>query len=171
MLEKFFREVIRDIEDPAKGKSLLALAEAPGEDGAVPKPFALGPARRRVRLCGVRTPRGIPSLNLSFGGAGASGTYHSIYDSYAWFSTQMDKDFQYSRLLAQVMGTSMLRMSEAPLVPHDFQAVARVVRQWAGEIKTQYSKLDLSEVNKSNRRTRHSRQAVSGCVWFDSGCG
>jgi len=149
MLEKFFREVIRDIEDPAKGKSLLALAEAPGEDGAVPKPFALGPLGAGSDYVAFVHHAGIPSLNLSFGGAGASGTYHSIYDSYAWFSTQMDKDFQYSRLLAQVMGTSMLRMSEAPLVPHDFQAVARVVRQWAGEIKTQYSKLDLSEVNKS----------------------
>ena len=30
---------------------------------------------------------GIPSLNLSFGRAGNFGTYHSIYDSYAWFTT------------------------------------------------------------------------------------
>jgi N-acetylated-alpha-linked acidic dipeptidase len=148
MLEKFFREVIRDIEDPAKGKSLLALAETPGEDGAV-KPFALGPLGAGSDYVAFVHHAGIPSLNLGFGGAGASGTYHSIYDSYAWFSTQMDKDFQYSRLLAQVMGTSMLRMSEAPLVPHEFLAVARVVRQWAGEIKTQYAKLDLAEVSKA----------------------
>jgi N-acetylated-alpha-linked acidic dipeptidase len=149
MLEGFFREVIRDIEDPAKGKSLLAIAEGANEDGAPGKPFALGPLGAGSDYVAFVHHAGVPSLNLGFGGAGASGTYHSIYDSYAWFSTQMDKDFQYSRLLAQVMGTSMLRMSEAPLVPHDFRPVARVVREWLGEIKAKYTKLDLSEVTKS----------------------
>jgi N-acetylated-alpha-linked acidic dipeptidase len=152
MLEQFFTGVIRDIEDPAKGKSLLALAaEAPGEDGVTTagQPFALGPLGAGSDYVAFVHHAGIPSLNLGFSRPGGSGTYHSIYDSYAWFATQMDKDFQYSRLLAQVMATSILRLSEAPLIPHDFRAVARVVRQWTGEIKTQYAKLDLSELSKA----------------------
>ena len=149
MLEKFFTEVIRDIEDPAKGKSLLSLAEAPDEKGAAGKPFELGPLGAGSDYVAFVHHAGIPSLNLSFGRAGNFGTYHSIYDSYAWFITQMDKDFQYARVMAQLVGTSMLRMSEAPLAPHDFRAVARAVRQWTGEIKTQYGKLDLTEVTKA----------------------
>ncbi len=149
MLEKFFTDVIRDIEDPAKGKSLLALAEAAGEDGSAGKPFALGPLGAGSDYVAFVHHAGVPSLNLGFGAPGSAGTYHSIYDSYAWFSQHMDKDFQYARLLAQVMGTSMLRMSEAALLPHDFRAVGRVVREWAGEIKAQYGKLDLGEVMKA----------------------
>ena len=149
VFEKFFSEVMRDIEDPAKGKSLLALAEAPGEDGAAGKPFALGPLGAGSDYVAFVHHAGIPSLNLGFGAEGSAGTYHSIYDSYAWFSRHMDKDFQYARLLAQVMGTSMLRMSETPRLPHDFLAVARVVRQWATDIKVQYTKLDLGEVMKA----------------------
>ena len=146
MLEGFFHDVIRDIDDPAKGKSLLALAEAPGDNGGAGTPFALGPLGAGSDYVAFLHHAGVPSLNLGFNGAGASGTYHSIFDSYAWFAKHMDKDFQYSRLLSQVIGTSMLRMSEAPLVPHDFRAVARVIRAWTAEIKAQYGKLDLGEV-------------------------
>ena len=149
MLEKFFGDVIRDIEDPAKGKSLLDLAESPGENGTPGKPFALTALGAGSDYVAFVHHAGIPSLNVAFSGPGSSGTYHSIYDSYAWFSQHMDKDFQYARLLAQVVGTSMLRVSEAPLIPHDFLAVARVVREWVAEIKTQHDKLDLAEVIKA----------------------
>ena len=147
MLEQFFGNVMRDIEDPAKGKSLLELAGL-AEDGTKAQAFALGPLGAGSDYVAFVHHAGIPSLNLGFGGRGASGTYHSIYDSYAWFSQHMDKDFQYARLLAQVMATSMFRMAEAPLAPFDFRAVARVVREWAGELRTTHGKVDLGEVFK-----------------------
>ena len=144
MLENFFAEVMRDIEDPGKGKSLLSIAEAPPEGAKEGKPFALGPLGAGSDYVAFVHHAGIPSLNLGFNKEGASGTYHSIYDSYEWFSRHMDKDFVYARVLAQVMATSMLRMSEASLVPHDFRAVARVVRTWAAEIKAQYPAIEMA---------------------------
>jgi N-acetylated-alpha-linked acidic dipeptidase len=161
LLETFFSEVIRDIDDPAKGKSLLALAEAPGEDGAPGKPFALGALGAGSDYVAFLHHAGIPSLNLGFAAAGSSGTYHSIYDSYAWFSQHMDKDFQYSRLLSQVVGTAMLRMSEAESLPYDFRAVARAVRHWAAEIEKQHN-LDLREVMEAAAKLEAAAEQLTG---------
>jgi N-acetylated-alpha-linked acidic dipeptidase len=71
---------------------------------------------------------------MSFSQPGANGTYHSIYDSYAWFSAHMDPDFAYAKALAQVKTTAMLRLSEAAILPMEFGAVQRAVKEWVEEI-------------------------------------
>ncbi|MEP7367052.1 MAG: M28 family peptidase [Acidobacteriota bacterium] len=85
---------------------------------------------------------GIASLNMGFSSGNGAGTYHSIYDSPAWFLNHMDKDFVYSRKLSQVTSTAILRASEAAIIPVSFSAVERNVRKWIAEAKG----IDISAV-------------------------
>ncbi|MBL8296232.1 MAG: M28 family metallopeptidase [Bryobacterales bacterium] len=130
MLNTFFREVMRDNVDPQSNRDLLTLAE---EDDKKPR-FKLSPMGAGSDYVAFLHHAGIASLNIGFNKAGGNGTYHSIYDSVAWFTAHMDSDFQYSRALAQVMGTAMLRMSQAPVLPFEFGTVESTVREWTEEL-------------------------------------
>lgn len=130
MLETFFREVMRDNADPQSNKSLLALAE----EGDKKERFRLSPMGAGSDYVAFLHHAGIASLNIGFNKAGGNGSYHSIYDSFTWFTTHMDPDFQYARALAQVMGTAMLRMAQAPVLPFEFAAVESTVREWMEEL-------------------------------------
>jgi N-acetylated-alpha-linked acidic dipeptidase len=118
-LEAFFAEVMRD--------SL--------ESRDRPEKTELSPLGAGSDYVAFVHHAGIASLNMGFGGAGGSGTYHSIYDSPAWFLHHMDKDFVYSRKLSQVTSTAILRASEAAIVPIAFSAVERNVRKWIADAK------------------------------------
>lgn len=131
VLEKMFAEVVRDTGVPADGK-----------------PMTLGPLGAGSDYVAFVHHAGIPSLNLGFSQPGNAGTYHSIYDSYAWFAAHMDKDFEFSRKLAQVTATTMLRLSESAVVPFDFGAVARSTREWTAQLAKDHPKLNLSPVNQ-----------------------
>lgn len=126
-LEAFFAEVMRDALE-AKDR---------------PEKTELGPLGAGSDYVAFVHHAGIASLNMGFGGSGGSGTYHSIYDSTAWFLAHMDKDFVASRKLSQVTATALLRASEAAVVPVGFAAVERNVRQWITGAK---EKLDIAPV-------------------------
>jgi len=126
-LEAFFAEVMRDALE-AKDR---------------PEKTELNPLGAGSDYVAFVHHAGIASLNMGFGSAGGSGTYHSIYDSPAWFLRHMDKDFVYSRKLSQVTATAILRGSEAPVIPVEFSAVERNVRKWIAGAK---DKLDTAPV-------------------------
>ena len=155
-LEVFLREVARDVKDPKSGKTLLEIAETPAEGETKPGRFRLSPLGAGSDYVAFIHHAGIASLNLGFGQPGSAGTYHSIYDSYAWFSAHMDKDFAYSKALAQVKATAMLRLSEASVLPLEFGAVERSVREWAKEIAGseagKKAKLDFSAIEAELQR-------------------
>src|SRR4029453_17944394 len=56
---------------------------------------------------------GIPSLNLGFGGEDGGGVWHSIYDSFHWYTTFSDTAFVYGRALAQTVGLATMRLAPA----------------------------------------------------------
>jgi N-acetylated-alpha-linked acidic dipeptidase len=80
---------------------------------------------------------GIASLNLGFGneGAGSDGVYHSIYDDIHWVSRFGDSSFGYGRTLAQTVGTVVMRLAGAEVVPFEFTGLADAVGRYAGEVK------------------------------------
>ena len=55
----------------------------------------------------------LASLNLGFGGESPGGVYHSVYDSFEWYTKYSDGEFVYGRTLSQLTGTAVLRLSEA----------------------------------------------------------
>jgi N-acetylated-alpha-linked acidic dipeptidase len=139
-LERFVNEVARDLNDPVTGRSLIEARRA--ARGAAPVAANSGdPGTLRLGALGAGSDYvafihhiGASSLNLSFGGEGGGGVYHSTYDSFRWFERFSDGDFAYGRALAQVMVLSLMRLADAPVLPYDFGSLARTVRGYADDI-------------------------------------
>lgn len=103
---------------------------------------------------------GIASLNIGFGGDGGGGIYHSIYDSFAWYTRFSDGTFEYSRALAQVGGTMMLRLADATILPFEFTNLAETIGGYVDEVgKLPHPGVDLSPLQKSLSRLQ---QAANG---------
>jgi N-acetylated-alpha-linked acidic dipeptidase len=76
----------------------------------------------------------IASLDVGFGGDSPGGIYHSVYDSYYWFTHFADGDFTYSAALSRVTGTALLRLADADVLPFEFKGTAAALRQYVDEI-------------------------------------
>ena len=76
----------------------------------------------------------IASLDLGFGGDGGGGVYHSIYDSYYWFTHFSDGDFTHSVALSRVIGTALLRLADADVLPFEFKGTASALENYADDI-------------------------------------
>jgi len=139
LLEEFLRQVMRDVRDPSTAETLLAVREKD-------RKLRVSPPGAGSDYVAFLHHLGIPVLNLGFNAPGSQGTYHSIYDSYAWFTKHMDRDFRYSRGFAQLMATAVLRLSEAVILPHDLSSLHRSLAAYAEELKKAHPKLNLSPV-------------------------
>jgi N-acetylated-alpha-linked acidic dipeptidase len=79
---------------------------------------------------------GIPCLNLGFDDeSNDEGVYHSIYDDYFWYSHYADTNFAYGRALAQTIGTTVLRLANAEVIPFEFVDLADVVQKYTKELQ------------------------------------
>lgn len=62
---------------------------------------------------------GIPSLSFGFGGEAEDSPiyhYHSNYDSYHWMAEFGDPGFIYHKTMAQILGLSIAKLTESPLI-------------------------------------------------------
>jgi len=78
---------------------------------------------------------GIASLNLAFSGEEGGGVYHSIYDSFDWYTKFGDPNFVYGRVLAQVTGTVVMRLAEAEVLPFEFTNLTETLGTYVDEIE------------------------------------
>jgi N-acetylated-alpha-linked acidic dipeptidase len=78
---------------------------------------------------------GIASLNTGMGGEGGGGIYHSIYDTFAWYTRFSDGTFEYGRALAQFNGTIVARLADADVLPFGFVNFADTVGRYADEVE------------------------------------
>jgi N-acetylated-alpha-linked acidic dipeptidase len=78
---------------------------------------------------------GIASLNLSYGDEDDGGIYHSIYDDYYWFTHFSDTDFVYERALSQTIGTAVMHLADADLLPFEFSDLADTIHMYLKELK------------------------------------
>ena len=83
---------------------------------------------------------GLPSLNISYGGDGSDGIYHSIYDTYDFYRRFKDTSFVFGVAEAQTTGTTILRLSEAAVLPFEFTAPVRTYRRYVDEIEKEAKK-------------------------------
>lgn len=143
-LERFANEVAKDIQDPESGVSAWKRMQARIVRDAA------GTARREAReRADLRigalgsgsdfTPflqhLGIASLNVGYGGSDGGGIYHSIYDDFAWYTRFSDTSFVYGRALAQTIGTMVMRLANADVLPYEFTNLAETVRGYVTEVK------------------------------------
>ena len=159
-LEKFINAVAREISDPETGLSVwkreqlrrIALAPSAEERRDVREREDL-----RIDALGSGsdyTPflqhAGIAALNLGYGGETGGGIYHSIYDDFYWYTHFDDTSFVYERALSQTMGTAVMRMADAEILPYDFTNLAETVHRYAADLHDLWTK-QLDEVRERNR--------------------
>ncbi len=142
-LETFVREVARDLDDPGGSANALeaitafALSRArTSQDSgrARTRPFRIGALGSGSDYTAFIDHLGIAALDIRHGGASEDGIYHSIYDSYTHYTRFNDTSFVYGRAQAAAMGTAVLRMADAPVLPFSFSDAAATYRRYAAEI-------------------------------------
>ena len=154
-LERFANEVSKDIVDPETNKSVWARQRASHIVGGVKD--ARTRADLRIDALGSGsdfTPflqhAGVPTLNVAFGGEDGGGIYHSIYDSFYWYTHFSDTSFVYGRALAQAAGTMMMRVADADVLPEEFGNLSETARGYIAELKAlrETTAKDIEEINR-----------------------
>ena len=169
-LEAFINDVARDIIDPETGLSVWKRAQLHqiGRGTADERREARERPELRIDALGSGsdyTPflqhGGIAALNLAFqddtvAPSGYAGVYHSIYDDFTWATHFGDTSFVYGRTLAQLMGTAVMRLASAEVVPYQFGGLADNVGKFAGEVK----KLLADRQEQAQERNRELAESV-----------
>lgn len=159
-LEHLVNDVARDVQDPetklavSRRLQLRKIVQAKSEDD---RKEARQRADLRVDALGSGSDYtafldhiGIASLNVSYGGEGDSGIYHSVYDDFYWYTHFSDTDFVYGRALSQTAGTAVLRLASADLLPFEFTDLADTIHVYQKELKklADDQRAELIERNK-----------------------
>lgn len=145
-LEPFVAEIAKDISDPQTNISIAerklasdvaaASATKAKKDLLNKKDLTLSALGSGSDYSTFLQHLGIPSLNIGFGGEGAGGEYHSIYDTYDNYSRFKDPGFAYGAALAKVGGHAALRLADADLLPFDFRSLYKTVNGYTTELVT-----------------------------------
>lgn len=144
-LEQFINGVARDIEDPESKMSVWQrsqLSQIANAKSADDRKELRQRGDLRIEALGSGTDFtgfldhiGIASLNLGYGGEDEQGIYHSIYDDFYWYTHFSDTDFVYGRALAQTIGTSVMRLADAEVLPYDFVDFADTVQKYSKDLQ------------------------------------
>jgi N-acetylated-alpha-linked acidic dipeptidase len=154
-LERFANEVGNEIQDPESNVSVSQRARSARVVGGDSK----ARDRKDLRIGALGsgsdfTPflqhAGVPTLNIGFGGEDGGGIYHSIYDSFYWYTHFSDTSFVYGRALAQAAGTMIMRVASADVLPEEFGNMSETSRGYLAEVKTLREKVakDIDELNQ-----------------------
>jgi N-acetylated-alpha-linked acidic dipeptidase len=183
-LEQFINGVARDIEDPeakmsenktsgnkmsvwqraqlskiAKAKS----ADDPNDDPKESRKELRQRTDLRIDALGSGTDYtafldhlGIATLDLGYADEDEGGIYHSVYDDFYWYTHFSDKDFVYGRALAQTVGTSVMRLADAEVLPFDFVNLADTVEMYTKNLQ----KLLAAKQEEIRERNRELDEGV-----------
>jgi len=145
-LQAFVNDLMRDLPDPKRtGKTLfqakldraVSQAKTDADKATLQKrrdfPInALGSGSDYTAFLDYLT---VASLSVDFGGeAPDSGVYHSAYDSFYWYTHFSDTDFAYGAALSRTIGTAILRLADADVLPFEFIATAKTLGEYVDEI-------------------------------------
>ncbi len=163
-LQSFVNEVARDVQDPrGSGKNVLEAKRAREIDQAKSDEAraklqhgdlsidALGSGSDYTAFLDHLA---IASLNLGFAGDGsANGVYHSVYDSFYWYTHFSDGEFTHTAALSRVIGTALLRLADADILPFEFGSTANTLGRYVDELQKlsddAKAAVDLKPIRKS----------------------
>lgn len=77
---------------------------------------------------------GIPALNMGYGGEDRGGEYHTNYDSYSNFIRFKDPGFYYEKALAETAGRTVLRISEADILPFRYSHLTATIIEYKNQL-------------------------------------
>jgi N-acetylated-alpha-linked acidic dipeptidase len=144
-LEAFVNGVAKDVQDPETHASAWKRAQAHAIVTGTVEERSEARTRADLRIGALGsgsdyTPFlqhiGVPTLALGFGGLDDDGVYHSIYDDFYHYTRFNDTDFAYGRTLAQTVGTAVLRLADADLLPFEFTNVADTLQTYIKDLQT-----------------------------------
>ena len=168
-LEKFVNEVIKDVDDPEtkltvwKRAQLATIRYGAADD----RKDARTRGDLRIEALGSGsdfTPflqhAGVATLNLGFGGEDGGGIYHSIYDDFYWFTHFSDTSFVYGRALAQTVGSMVMRLADAELLPFAFTNLAETAKRYLTELeRLRSARASSTKASSRRRQIRASRRS------------
>jgi N-acetylated-alpha-linked acidic dipeptidase len=144
-LEHFVNSVAKDIQDPETGLTVWKRLQARRILNGSAESRAEARSRPDLRIGALGSGSdyspflqhaGTPTLAMSYGGEDTDGIYHSIYDDFYHYTRFKDTDFVYGRALAQTMGTAVIRLADAELLPFEFTNLADTVSRYMNELQT-----------------------------------
>ena len=138
-LEKFINEIMRVVPDPEANVSVWtrsrAAAISGGDAEARARDIRIGALGSGSDYSPFLQHAGIAALDMSYGGEDDGGIYHSIYDTFRWFTQFSDTSFVYGRALAQTTGLAVMRLADADILPHAFGNLAETASRYAKELQ------------------------------------
>lgn len=147
-LQHFLNTVAQDITDPETGKSVwvkdeqhrMEQAKTPQQKAEVMDgpDLRIGALGSGSDFSPFLQHLGIAAVNMGYGGEGGGGVYHSIYDDFYWYTHFSDTTFVYGRALAQTIGTAVMRLANADVLPLQFTGFADNLLQYQNEIEATY---------------------------------
>ncbi|MFK7863336.1 MAG: M28 family peptidase [Pseudohongiellaceae bacterium] len=146
VLEKMANEVMRDVIDPQTGVSVAERRRANltvnggtarlRDDAANRADLRISPLGSGSDYSPFLQHLGIASLNISFGGEAADGSYHTLYDTYEHYTKWRDPGMIYGAALAKVAGRATLRLANAPRLPFEFTGLSDNISMYIDEIES-----------------------------------
>jgi len=144
-LEQFINGVAKDIEDPETRQTVWErekLSRIAAAKSAEDRKEIRERADLRINALGSGTDftgfldhLGVASLDLAYEGETDQGIYHSIYDDFFWYTHFSDGDFVFGRALSQTVGTAVMRLSDAEVLPYDFVDLADTMQKYTRDLK------------------------------------
>jgi N-acetylated-alpha-linked acidic dipeptidase len=163
-LARMLSEAAREVKDPETGMSVWKrshLGEIAGTRGDKRREardrsdLLIDPMGSGSDYTAFYHHFGVPALNLGFGGADDGGIYHSIYDSFHWYTTYSDTSFVYGRALAQTVGTVTMRLASADLLPYEYGRLSERVATNLKEVQDLMTAMRDS-IEEQNRQVDES---------------
>jgi N-acetylated-alpha-linked acidic dipeptidase len=168
-LEKFINGVARDITDPETNLSAWKRVQLQLIRHGSPRERQEARTRADLRISALGSGSdytvfvdhlGIASLNLGFSGEDGGGIYHSIYDDFYWYTHFDDPTFIYGRALAQTVGTAVMRLAGAELLPYDFTDFTDTIARYVDDLK-RLLKDRQDEIRERNREIEEGVYAAT----------
>lgn len=143
-LQLLLNEAAKEVPDPRTGRPVFeearkrAVAGTPQEDRASAEKdqaLRIAPLGSGSDYTPFLQHLTVSALNVGFGGEGGGGVYHSVYDSIYWYQHFSDGDYTYGRTLAQLTGTLLLRLADAPVLPFQFVDTADTLMRYVVDLE------------------------------------
>ncbi len=162
-LKSFAAEVLSSIPGEEQGRSLKDMMR--DKQGA----FRFGTLGSGSDYTVFLAHLGIDCLDLASGGA--TGVYHSVYDTYVFMKRFVDPGFRHHGRMAGTLLTLLSRLGRSQVLPLRFQDMADYVRASAEKLEQEDASLDLGEFVALSERIRKAgasiQQQVQGLVQKD----
>ena len=161
ILERFFNQIIEQVNDPILGISLKQRKQAflrinsdseqQQDDAENRNDIRINPLGSGSDYTPFLQHLGIASANIAFGGEGSGGSYHTLYDTYEHFTKWRDPGLIYGVSLAQVAGRATLRLANAERLPFEFGGFADNIQLYVDQLE------DLANSMRENTIIQNAR--------------